>query len=159
MGTDRSSRLGRWWGPERSEEEEERMAVARDNRRARQSHLQSVVNSVDSFEPNSEALLNLVIQRDSLLKEKGRRQQYDAFLRNMGLRTSEVEGLVFKERETRDTLLQTLHQGPNAPKCAACPHDFSQVKTGDWIGVRARGGRAFYFSQPIPGLPEKALGA
>lgn len=147
-------RVGPWWIERGSPEEEEERFQRKVARSQEQSKMQQVANTVSQFEPSSRALLDLTIKRDSLLKERSARVTYETFLKAVGLRNYEVESLVFKERGSKDGMLQSLHQGPNAPRCGACPHDFSQVKTGDWIGVRAHEGKTYLFSRPLPGMPD-----
>lgn len=133
--------LGRWWGPELSKEEYAAQIAKREALSAEKSQMQQVANTVRGMEPNSRALLDLVIGRDSLLKEKKAREQLEAELAKHGLTVDEVEDYMFKERGSGDERIKQIMGG-------------AEVGTGDLIGVKARGGQSFYFSAPQGGLPD-----
>lgn len=133
--------LGKWWGPEPSKEDYEAQLTKREALSAEKSKMQNVANKVRGMEPNSRALLDLVIGRDSLLKEKQARQQLEAELAKHGLTVDDVEDYMFKERGSGDVRIPQIMGG-------------AEVGTGDLIGVKARGGQPFYFSRPMGGLPD-----
>ena len=153
--------LGRQWGDEPSAEEFEKQVATRQARSDEQSRLQTAMNKVSKFEPQSRALLDLVLGRDDLLKERTARHRLEAELSKHGLSTDDVDDFIFKTRGSRDNMLNHLHVGPEqddagkalTPRCGACPHDFSQVQPGDLIGIKTKGGKTYYFSGPLGGLP------
>ena len=130
-----TDRLGAWW-----KDDDEAAAQRRQALSAEKSQMQQTANTVRGMEPNSRALLDLVIGRDSLLKEKQARQQLEAELAKHGLTVDEVEDYMFKERGSGDVRIPQMMGG-------------AEVGTGDLIGVKARGGQPFYFSGPMGGLP------
>lgn len=125
--------LGKWWGPEMSAEQEQAEFDQRQARREQQAEMQRVANTVSKMEPNSKALLDLVIGRDNLLKERKARIELESELKKLGLRVADVEDYIFKERGTKE-------------------QRFGGVEPGALIGVKARG-QSFYFSKPLGGLP------
>jgi len=149
--------LGAWWKPDVAPDDFE----AREARRQEQSRLQTSMNKVSKFEPQSRALLDLVLGRDDMLKERNARHRLEAELSKHGLATDDVDDFIFKTRGSRDNMLNHLHVGPEAddagkaltPRCGACPHDFSQVQPGDLIGIKTKDGKPHYFSGPLGGLP------
>jgi len=146
-----------WWKPDVAPDDFE----AREARRQEQSRLQTSMNKVSKFEPQSRALLDLVLGRDDMLKERNARHRLEAELSKHGLSTDDVDDFIFKTRGSRDNMLSHLHVGPEAddagkaltPRCGACPHDFSQVQPGDLIGIKTKDGKTHYFSGPLGGLP------
>jgi hypothetical protein len=153
--------LGKWWGPQPEEDDYVAQIARRQDRSDEQSRLQTAMNRVSKFEPQSKALLDLVLGRDDLLKERNARHRLEAELSKHGLSTDDVDDFIFKTRGSRDNMLNHLHVGPEkdnagkalTPRCGACPHDFSQVQPGDLIGIKTRDGKTHYFSGPLGGLP------
>lgn len=156
-------RVGRWWNNPGEEgmtpEQEQAKFDAAQTRKAEQSRMQTVANRISKFEPQSKALLDLVLGRDDILKERSTRLALEAELAKHGLKMADVDDFIFKTRDAKDNMLQHLHVGPEkdhagkllTPKCPACPHDFSAVKPGDLIGMKTKSGKVYYFSGPIPG--------
>lgn len=130
-----TDRLGAWW-----KDDDEEVAARQQALSAEKSQMQQVANTVRGMEPNSRALLDLVIGRDSLLKEKQAREQLEAELAKHGLTVDEVEDYMCKERGSGDVRIPQMMGG-------------AEVGTGDLIGVKARGGQSFYFSGPQAGWP------
>lgn len=150
---------GRNYGEEPTEEEYNAEIERKQARSAEQSAIQTRVNRLGKLEPQSRALLDLVLGRDDLLKERNTRKALEAELAKHGLKVKDVDDFIFKTIDAKDNMLRHLHVGPEkdhagkllTPKCPACPHDFSQVKPGDLIGVKTKDGTVYYFSGPLTG--------
>jgi len=130
-----NDRLGAWW-----KTDDEDANAKRQARNAEQSRLITMANSISKMEPSSRSVLDLVLDRDNLLKERATRIGLEAELKKLRVPMSKVTELIFREPGRLDNMMKHLGLGA--------------AEAGDIIGVRV-GRTPNYFSAPIKRNPQR----